>query len=117
MPADMEIPLTFSQRLAKEPKGMTWAPNSDKWYDKAINEKLKEEMWAAPYDARFPQCKKQRMCFTYFVDYHRCKELKGEDYAPCQFFKNVYMDVCPRFWVDKWHEWIDEGKFPARFDR
>ncbi|KAI6240962.1 Cytochrome oxidase c subunit VIb [Aphelenchoides fujianensis] len=93
-------------------------PESPNLFDRELHEKSKEQFaWGAPYDARFPQVRKQRHCFAYFVDYHRCKELMGEDYQPCKFFQNVYKDFCPKFWVEKWNELVDEGRFPAKFDR
>lgn len=36
------------------------------------------------------QVRKQRQCFAYYVDFHRCNELMGKDYKPCKFFQNVY---------------------------
>lgn len=54
---------------------------------------------------------------AYYVDFFRCKELMGDDYEPCKFFQNVYRDICPSFWVDKWDEYREEGRFPAKFDR
>lgn len=41
----------------------------------------------------------------------------GDDYKPCKFFANVYKTYCMSEWVEKWDEWRDEGRFPARFDR
>ncbi|EYC35368.1 hypothetical protein Y032_1072g3540 [Ancylostoma ceylanicum] len=93
-------------------------PDSPDWFNKEINEKLKKDLiWAAPYDARFPQVRKQRQCFAYYVDFHRCNELMGSDYKPCKFFQNVYKDICPGFWLEKWDELMEEGRFPAKFDR
>ncbi|CAD5223613.1 unnamed protein product [Bursaphelenchus okinawaensis] len=93
-------------------------PNSEEWYSRSVNEKSRDELaWAAPYDARFPQVRKQRKCFAYYVDFHRCQELMGKDHEPCQFFKNVYKDTCPKFWVNKWDELRADNRFPARFDR
>uniref|UniRef100_A0A914EEP5 Cytochrome c oxidase subunit n=1 Tax=Acrobeloides nanus TaxID=290746 RepID=A0A914EEP5_9BILA len=93
-------------------------PDSKIWYNKDISKTINEKfVWAAPYDARFPQQRRQRKCFAYFVDYYRCKELMGEDYKPCKFFWNVYNDECPKFWLDKWDELREDGRFPAKFDR
>ncbi|CEF64376.1 Cytochrome c oxidase subunit 6B1 [Strongyloides ratti] len=91
---------------------------SNVWYNKEHDEKLKKDFfWSTPYDARFPQIRKQRQCFTYYVDFFRCQNLMGEDYEPCKFFQNVYKDFCPNFWVEKWDELREEGRFPAKFDR
>lgn len=55
-----------------------------------------------------------RHCFTSFLDYKRCKKIRGEDYAPCEYFHKVYKSLCPNSWVAKWEEQIAEGKFPAK---
>ncbi|CAJ0570981.1 unnamed protein product, partial [Mesorhabditis spiculigera] len=120
MPAQIDVPLSTGERLAayKEKFGEALRnPASPDWYKRETHERAREFFWAAPYDARFPQIRKQRQCFAYFVDFHRCKELMGQDYKPCKFFQNVYKDFCPGFWVTKWNELIDEGRFPAKFDR
>jgi hypothetical protein len=36
------------------------------------------------YDPRFPNQNQTRACWQNYVDYHRCINLKGEDYKPCQ---------------------------------
>lgn len=120
MATELEVPETFAERIQKIKDEKPEIPHPDDpiWYSRELNEQSKKELtWAAPYDARFPQVRKQRKCFTYYVDFFRCKELMGEDYAPCKFFQNVYKDFCPQPWVEKWDEWRDEGRFPARFDR
>ncbi|GMR40022.1 hypothetical protein PMAYCL1PPCAC_10217, partial [Pristionchus mayeri] len=114
--ADIKVPATTDQRLEKhtEEGGMTIPhPDSPEWFKKEHNEKQKEELlWSAPYDARFPQVRKQRQCFAYYVDFHRCKEFKS-----CKFFQNVYQDICPKDWIEKWDQLIAENRFPAKFDR
>ncbi|CAD5215364.1 unnamed protein product [Bursaphelenchus okinawaensis] len=116
--ADITVPESFAQRLEKVKGEPMRNPESPEWFSREVNEKSRDTYaWAAPYDARFPQVRKQRQCFAYYVDYHRCKELMGEDYKPCQFFQNVYKDFCPKFWVEKWDELVSENRFPAKFDR
>ena len=44
-----------------------------------------------------------RNCYTNYLDYHRCRKVKGENYEPCEYFKKVYMDLCPSDWVS--FEW------------
>ncbi|VDM62467.1 unnamed protein product [Angiostrongylus costaricensis] len=94
MPSDIHVPPTTYERLKKHQKEFSTAlrhPDSPEWFNKEYNEKLKKELlWAAPYDARFPQVRKERQCFAYYVDFHRCNELMGKDYKPCKFFQNVY---------------------------
>ena len=122
MPTDIQVPPSSQQRFTEyiEKNGVSIPhPDSKEWHTKEAEQKAKDRnlFWAAPYDARFPQVRKQRHCFAYYVDYHRCNELMGADYKPCQFFQNVYKDICPKFWVEKWDELITEGRFPAKFDR
>ena len=52
-----------------------------------------------PFDARFPNVNQTRNCWQNYVDYHKCLKVKGEDYAPCQYFKRVYSSLCPVAWV------------------
>uniref|UniRef100_A0AC34F9H1 Cytochrome c oxidase subunit VIb n=1 Tax=Panagrolaimus sp. ES5 TaxID=591445 RepID=A0AC34F9H1_9BILA len=120
MAANMEIPETIGERLVKanEDAPALRHPDSPDWWKREVHENSKEKFaWAAPYDARFPQVRKQRQCFAYYVDFHRCQELMGADYKPCEFFQNVYKDFCPRFWTEKWDELRADGRFPAKFDR
>lgn len=30
-----------------------------------------------------------------YVDYHKCVNAKGEEFAPCQQFKRAYRSLCP----------------------
>uniref|UniRef100_A0AC34Q6M8 Cytochrome c oxidase subunit n=1 Tax=Panagrolaimus sp. JU765 TaxID=591449 RepID=A0AC34Q6M8_9BILA len=118
MATGIPIPPTFNERLTAEGKQPLRHPDDPKWFSREIHQKSKEKVvWSAPYDARFPQVRKQRQCFAYYVDFYRCKELMGKDYKPCKFFQNVFKDMCPSFWITKWDELRAEGRFPAKFDR
>ena len=55
-----------------------------------------------------------RNCWQNYVDFHRCKNLKGDEYAPCQFFYKNYMALCPLGWIEKWDDQREEGTFPAK---
>ena len=59
MVAEVNIPPTTNERFEKFKAEHTDAlrhPDSPEWFNKEYNEKLKKELiWAAPYDARFPQ--------------------------------------------------------------
>lgn len=59
----------------------------------------KVEVKTAPFDARFPNTNQTRNCWQNYVDYHKCVKAKGEDYEPCNYFKRVYMSLCPVAWV------------------
>ncbi|WVO15489.1 hypothetical protein L204_103147 [Cryptococcus depauperatus] len=48
-----------------------------------------------------------------FVDFHKCVNAKGEEFAPCKQFKKAYHSLCPNEWITTWEEQIDNGTFPA----
>ncbi|XP_068203875.1 cytochrome c oxidase subunit 6B2 [Palaemon carinicauda] len=68
----------------------------------------------AAFDPRFPNQNQTRYCYQSFVDYHRCQKIKGEDYEPCDYFKKVFVSVCPNGWVEKWGEQLENGTFPGK---
>ncbi|OBR06006.1 Cytochrome c oxidase subunit 6B [Colletotrichum higginsianum IMI 349063] len=35
-------------------------------------------------DARFPNMNQTKHCWQNYVDYHKCINAKGEDFAPCR---------------------------------
>ncbi|KAJ3375775.1 Cytochrome c oxidase subunit 6B [Allomyces arbusculus] len=39
-----------------------------------------------------------------YVDYFKCVEAKGEDFAPCKQFQKAYKSLCPPMWTEKWDE-------------
>ncbi|WVQ63708.1 hypothetical protein V866_005060 [Kwoniella sp. B9012] len=67
----------------------------------------------AGFDARFPNQNQTKHWYQNFVDYHKCVNAKGEDFAPCQQFKKAYRALCPNEWVGKWDEQVEAGTFPA----
>ncbi|WVQ81332.1 hypothetical protein IAT38_003455 [Cryptococcus sp. DSM 104549] len=78
----------------------------------------------AGFDARFPNQNQTKHCarnpanFLHpqqqnFVDFHKCVNAKGEDFAPCQQFKKAYKSLCPNEWTGKWDEQIEAGTFAA----
>jgi len=116
----MQIPETLPQkweRLKEQRKPLFDSPTA--YYDREINQQIVNEIkeCATPPDPRWQQQQKTKWCWTYYMDYNRCKTLKGEDYAPCEYFKNTYLSVCPRPWTRHWDELVEEGRFPGRFDR
>jgi len=68
----------------------------------------------APFDARFPNQNQTRNCWQNYVDYHRCQKIKGEDYAPCRYFFNVYKSLCPKEWVSTWNDQMENGSFAGK---
>jgi len=81
--------------------------------DQVPEQVLKE---AIPFDPRFPNQNQTRNCWQNYVDYHRCINIKGEDYAPCQFFYKNFQAMCLNSWKDKWDEQREAGSFPAKLD-
>lgn len=55
-----------------------------------------------------------RNCWQNYLDYYRCTNLKGEEYAPCRFFKTKFTGLCPTEWVEGWDEQRENGAFPAK---
>nr|KAI8766401.1 cytochrome c oxidase subunit 6B-like [Biomphalaria glabrata] len=75
---------------------------------------LRKKVWAPPFDARFPNQNQTRNCWQNYVDYYRCQKLKGEDYAPCEYFKKVFTQLCPGFWVEQWDDQRANGAFAGK---
>jgi len=67
----------------------------------------------APWDPRFPNTNQTKYCYQSFLDFHRCKKIRGEEYDACQYYKRVYKSICPNAWIDKWDTQISEGRFPG----
>jgi len=72
------------------------------------------ELTTAPFDPRFPNQNQTKHCYVSFLDYKRCVKLRGDDYAPCQYFKKVYTSLCPFAWVEKWETQLEEGTFAGK---
>ncbi|KAL4240269.1 Cytochrome c oxidase subunit 6B1 [Mactra antiquata] len=66
---------------------------------------------APPFDARYPHQNQVVNCLRNFLDFYRCKELKGEDYVHCNYFKKVYISKCPKSFREKWEEQMADGVF------
>ena len=48
------------------------------------------------------------------MDHKRCVELKGEEFAPCDWFKNAYVAACPQFWLEGFEGAIEKGAFQVK---
>ncbi|PAA60862.1 hypothetical protein BOX15_Mlig019271g1, partial [Macrostomum lignano] len=72
------------------------------------------KLTAPPYDPRFPNMNKTRMCWQNFVDYHRCVNKFGEEHKPCAWFQWVYKKICPNEWHERWQERVDDDAFAGR---
>merc|ERR1712018_468201 len=44
----------------------------------------------------------------------RCVELKGEEFAPCDWFKNAYVAACPQLWLEGFEAAIEKGAFQVK---
>jgi len=73
-----------------------------------------EKKWTPPFDARYPNVNQTKNCWQNYLDFHRCQNIKGEDFEGCQYFKKVFKAICPSQWTEKWDEWREEGIFPGR---
>ncbi|CDO52266.1 similar to Saccharomyces cerevisiae YLR038C COX12 Subunit VIb of cytochrome c oxidase [Geotrichum candidum] len=68
------------------------------------------------FDPRYPYQNQTKHCWQSYVDYHKCVNAKGEDFAPCQVFFKAFSSLCPTFWVEKWDDQRENGNFPAKLD-
>ncbi|KAI1506321.1 cytochrome c oxidase polypeptide vib-like protein [Biscogniauxia marginata] len=67
-------------------------------------------------DARFPNMNQTKHCWQNYVDYHKCINAKGEDFAPCRQFLLAYRSLCPSGWYQRWDDQREAGNFPAKLD-
>ncbi|RWS22023.1 cytochrome c oxidase subunit 6B1-like protein [Leptotrombidium deliense] len=83
------------------------------WKDLSPEEK-RAKLAGPPYDPRFPNQNQTRNCYQNYLDYHRCIKIKGQDYKPCEWYRNAYVALCPDFWYQKWDEQREKGTFAGR---
>lgn len=48
-------------------------------------------------------------CFQNYVDYYKCINAKGEDFAPCKQFFRAYHALCPNEWKERWDTQREQG--------
>ncbi|CAD7692145.1 cytochrome c oxidase subunit 6B2 isoform X2 [Vulpes vulpes] len=74
--------------------------------------------WSTPpFDPRFPNQNQTRNCYQNFLDYHRCVKRmsrRGKSAQPCEYYFRVFHSLCPRSWVQRWTEQIQEGTFAGK---
>ncbi|KAI5961087.1 COX12 [Candida margitis] len=68
------------------------------------------------FDPRFPTQNQSKHCAQSYIDYHKCVNVKGEDFEPCQLFFKTFTSLCPLDWVEKWDDQRAAGKFPVNMD-
>ncbi|XP_075226119.1 uncharacterized protein LOC142327126 [Lycorma delicatula] len=76
-----------------------------------MSQKEEETLDTAPFDPRFPNSNQTKYCYQSYLDFHRCRKVKGEGYEPCKYFQKVFESICPNEWIDKWNTQIEEGNF------
>ncbi|CAO3593084.1 unnamed protein product [Absidia cylindrospora] len=54
-------------------------------------------------------------CWQNYVDYFKCIDARGEDFAPCKQFWRNYHSLCPNSWVEKWDTQREAGENPSNF--
>jgi cytochrome c oxidase subunit 6b len=72
------------------------------------------ELKTVPFDSRFPNQNQTRSCWQNYVDYYRCQKIKGEKYAPCDYFKKYFSTICPNEWITTWDSQRENGAFTGR---
>ncbi|TGZ85606.1 cytochrome c oxidase, subunit VIb, partial [Ascodesmis nigricans] len=55
-------------------------------------------------------------CWQNYVDYHKCVNAKGEEFAPCKQFYYAFRSLCPNAWLERWDTQRENGTFPARLE-
>lgn len=63
------------------------------------------------FDPRFPNTNQARHCAQSYVDYHRCINVKGEEFEPCKIFWKTFTSLCPNDWVGRWNDQRESGKY------
>ncbi|XP_068760633.1 uncharacterized protein [Montipora capricornis] len=82
--------------------------------EEGVSESPKVVLKTAPFDARFPYTNQTKNCWQNYVDFHRCSKKLGEEHTSCQYFKRVYLSLCPNEWVNNWNDQVEAGTFPGR---
>ncbi|KAI3404978.2 COX12 [Candida oxycetoniae] len=68
------------------------------------------------FDPRFPNQNQSKHCAQSYIDYHKCVNVKGEDFEPCQIFFKTFTSLCPLMWIEKWDDQRSAGTFPVNMD-
>ncbi|KAG2216741.1 hypothetical protein INT45_003200 [Circinella minor] len=72
-----------------------------------MSESADVKLTTAGFDAR---------CWQNYVDYFKCINARGEDFAPCKQFYRAYHSLCPNEWIEKWDTQREEGTNPSNFE-
>ncbi|KAI9495381.1 cytochrome c oxidase, subunit VIb [Zychaea mexicana] len=74
------------------------------------------KLTTAGFDARFPNTNQTKHCWQNYVDYFKCINARGEDFAPCKQFYRAYHSLCPNEWIEKWDNQREEGTNPSNMN-
>ncbi|KAF8751575.1 Cytochrome c oxidase subunit 5b-2, mitochondrial [Rhizoctonia solani] len=74
----------------------------------AADLKTKYVLQTAGFDARFPNTNH----YQNYLDYYKCINAKGEDFAPCKQFYRAFHSLCPNDWISRFDEQRENGTFP-----
>nr|CAB3447203.1 unnamed protein product [Digitaria exilis] len=66
------------------------------------------EIKTAPADFRFPTTNQTRHCFTRYVEYHRCVNVKGDDTSDCEKFAKYYRSYPIGFQSSPDPSWVEK---------
>lgn len=77
---------------------------------------MSHELKTPGFDPRFPTTNQTRHCYQLYVDYHKCVNLKGEEFEPCKQFFTTFTLLCPTMWIEQWDDQRAAGKFPVKLD-
>ncbi|CCJ30116.1 unnamed protein product [Pneumocystis jirovecii] len=64
------------------------------------------------FDSRFPNMNQH--CYQNYIDYHKCINTHGEDFAPCKQFWSAYHS--PNEWMQQWDTQREAGNFPGTLE-
>ncbi|XP_055991796.1 cytochrome c oxidase subunit 6B2 [Sorex fumeus] len=82
------------------------------------SQKSSGRKWTTPpFDPRFPNQNQTRNCYQNFLDYYRClkaMDRRGKSPEPCLYYQHVFRSLCPKSWVQRWTEQIQDGTFAGK---
>jgi len=67
------------------------------------------------YNPHFPNTNQTKHCWSSFINFSQCAQLKGEDDEECLGFYNSARALCPEEWLDAWAEAKEESKFASPY--
>ncbi|KAI9318560.1 cytochrome c oxidase, subunit VIb [Dichotomocladium elegans] len=71
---------------------------------------------AAETQVNFPNTNQTKHCWQNYVDYYKCVNARGEDFAPCKQFYRAFHSLCPNEWIAKWDDQRESGTNPSNFE-